>query len=140
VIELLFSYVDRLRTHLEIVAQTHGLTPVQAKVLMFLDESEPMHCIAANLSCDPSNVTGVVDRLQERGLLMREEARTDRRVKILQVTPAGKKLRDAFMNDLFRDVPGMNGLSRSQIKGLRDALAMLCGEEASKASTAADVR
>ena len=129
-IELLFGYVDRLRTHFEGVAQAHGLTSVQAKVLMFLDESEPMHCIATSLSCDPSNITGVVDRLQERGLLSREEARADRRVKFLQVTAAGKKLRDAFMNDLFSDVPGMNGLSRSQITDLRDALATLCGEDA----------
>lgn len=125
VVELLFSYVERLRTHFESVAAAHDLTAMQAKVLMFLGDAEPMRCVADNLGCDPSNITGVVDRLQDRGLLSRSEDPNDRRVKILHATPAGKKLRETIGLNLFRDVPGMNALSRAQIADLRDLLAML---------------
>jgi len=126
--ELLFTYVDRLKTHFDGVADRHGLTAVQAKVLMFLDEATPMNRIAENLCCDPSNITGVVDRLEERGLLAREEAPTDRRVKNLQVTGAGKKMREAFTHALFSDVPGMKGLSPAQLAEMHRMLGRLCGE------------
>jgi len=129
VVELLFTYVDRLRTHFERVAEKHGLTPVQAKALMFLDGALPMHRMAESLCCDPSNITGVVDRLEERGLLAREEAPGDRRVKYLQVTAAGKKVRDAFTHAVFSDVPGMKGLSPAQVADLHRMLARLCGED-----------
>ncbi len=127
VVELLFEYVDTLRVHFEAVAEKHGLTSVQAKVLMFLDEATPMNRIADTLCCDPSNITGVVDRLEERGLLAREEAPTDRRMKLLHVTSAGKKMRDAFAHALFADVPGMKGLSPAQVADLHRSLARLCG-------------
>lgn len=127
VVELLFEYVDVLRMHFEAVAERHGLTSVQAKVLMFLDEATPMNRIAEGLCCDPSNITGVVDRLEERGLLAREESPTDRRIKFLRVTPAGKKLRDACALSLFTDVPGMKGLSPAQVADLHRVLARLCG-------------
>lgn len=126
VVELLFEYVDTLRVHFEAVAERHGLTSVQAKVLMFLEEATPMNRIADTLCCDPSNITGVVDRLEERELLSRVEAPADRRIKLLQVTSAGKKMRDALALALFADVPGMKGLSPAQVADLHRALARLC--------------
>ncbi len=130
VIELLFSYVDRLRTHFESIATAHGLTSAQAKVLIFLDHPAPMRSIAECLACDPSNIPGLVDRLEERGLLSRSEGEADRRVRFLQVTAAGKKVRDAFTHALFTDVPGMKGLTRAQVGEVRRALETLCREEA----------
>lgn len=127
VVELLFEYVDVLRVHFEAVAEQHGLTPVQAKVLMFLDEATPMNRLAESLCCDPSNITGVVDRLEERGLLAREESPADRRIKFLKVTAVGMKMRDAFALSLFADVPGMKGLSPAQVADLHRVLARLCG-------------
>src|SRR5690606_18640168 len=117
VVELLFAYVDRLRTHFEAVAQAHDLTSVQARLLVSLDDSAPMRSAAESLGCDPSNVTGVVDRLEERGLVRREECPEDRRAKHLKATPAGQKLREALIADLFRDVPGMESQSPQQLAG-----------------------
>lgn len=132
VVELLFSYVERLRTHFESVAATHELTAMQAKVLMFLGDHEPMRCVAENLGCDPSNITGVVDRLQDRGFLTRTEDPQDRRVKILHATASGKRLRDAIGLELFRDMPGMSSLSPSRIAELRQLLSSLCAASSEK--------
>lgn len=127
VVELLFEYVEKLRAHFETVAHAHDLTPVQAKVVLTLGDSDSMGCVAGSLGCDPSNITGVVDRLEERGLLARAEAPHDRRIKVLKPTPAGRRLREALEVEVFRDIPGLSVLTSAQVAELRTALAALCG-------------
>lgn len=128
VIELLFTYVNRLQTHFEQVAAAFDLSPIQAKVILSLGQPEPLGCLAQELGCDPSNVTSLVDRLEERGLLARAGSREDRRVKVLEATQAGMQLREGLSNALFGDVPGMSLLTPEQVTELRRALAVLCGQ------------
>jgi DNA-binding MarR family transcriptional regulator len=52
-----------------------------------------MSRLADTLSCDASNVTGLVDRLESRGLVRRQASARDRRVKVLQLTPTGTRIR-----------------------------------------------
>jgi len=72
------------------------LTAAQGHALRSLDPESPvpMSALADALFCDASNVTGIVDKLEARGLIARQGADHDRRVKQLIVTDAGKKLRD----------------------------------------------
>jgi DNA-binding MarR family transcriptional regulator len=72
-----------------------GLTPTQGLALRMLDPDSPlaMSALADTLSCDASNVTGVVDKLEARGLIARQAADHDRRVKVLVVTEKGRELR-----------------------------------------------
>ncbi|MFI8966414.1 MarR family winged helix-turn-helix transcriptional regulator [Streptomyces sp. NPDC053493] len=73
-------------------AATHqGLTPTQAKLLAQLDGPLPMRALATLLVCDASNVTGIVDRLEARGLVRREPDPADRRVKNVVVTDEGRE-------------------------------------------------
>jgi DNA-binding MarR family transcriptional regulator len=137
-VELLFEYVDRLRTHFEAISHSHDLTPVQAKLLLSMNEPAPMRCVADALGCDPSNVTGVVDRLEERGLVTRAECPADRRAKFLNLTATGRRQRDAFVADLFREVPGMASQSPQQIASLREALMALCRMDQASTSTRED--
>ena len=72
------------------VAARHGLTSVQAKALAVLVRKPvPMRGLAEALVCDASNVTGLVDRLELRGLVRREVSSADRRIKIVVATEAG---------------------------------------------------
>ena len=48
--------------------------------------------VAQTLACDASNVTGLVNRLESRGLVRRPASAEDRRVKVLDLTPAGARL------------------------------------------------
>ncbi|AZM87648.1 MULTISPECIES: MarR family winged helix-turn-helix transcriptional regulator [Streptomyces] len=73
-------------------AARHGLTSTQAKVLAQLDGPVPMRGLAALLACDASNVTGIVDRLQARGLVRREPEPRDRRVKNVVATGEGREV------------------------------------------------
>src|SRR5438067_12793232 len=72
------------------------LTFPQAHMLRLLDPERPlpMSSLAERLFCDASNVTGIADRLEGRGLVERRSAEGDRRVKALTLTPDGVELRD----------------------------------------------
>jgi MarR family transcriptional regulator, organic hydroperoxide resistance regulator len=59
-----------------------------------------MRSLADCLGCDASNVTGIVDRLEGRGLVERRPSRNDRRVKELVLTPAGVAARNAVVERL----------------------------------------
>ena len=56
-------------------------------------EAVPMRDLAGRLHCDPSNVTFLADRLEERGLIERRPDLSDRRVKLLALTTAGLAVR-----------------------------------------------
>ena len=65
--------------------------------------------LAERLSCDPSNVTFLVDRLERRQLVSRARAGEDRRVNALALTPAGVQVRNRLIatlaeSSVFRDL------------------------------------
>jgi DNA-binding MarR family transcriptional regulator len=72
------------------------LTPMQGHALRVLDPDKPvsMNTLADSLICDASNVTGIVDKLESRGLIERQGAEHDRRIKMLVVTKVGRELRE----------------------------------------------
>ncbi len=83
------------RSQLPSLAAGLELSPVQCHVLHLIEPDRPvaMGQLAETLSCDASNVTGLVDRLESRGLVQRRPSPGDRRVKVLALTPDGSRLR-----------------------------------------------
>jgi DNA-binding MarR family transcriptional regulator len=77
------------------MARELDFSPVQLHSLRVLEPGveTPMRALAQQLFCDPSNVTGIVDRLEARGLIERRSSETDRRVKIIRLTPEGQRVR-----------------------------------------------
>ena len=75
------------------------LTAAQGHALRVLDPKRPvaMSALAEALVCDASNVTGIVDKLESRGLIARQGSDQDRRVKQLAVTEKGALLRDKLI-------------------------------------------
>ena len=80
------------------------LTPAQGHALRILDPDRPvpMNTLAEALVCDASNVTGIVDKLESRGLIARQGADHDRRVKQLAVTDRGRGIRDKLVAAVMR--------------------------------------
>ena len=77
------------------------LTPSQGMALRSLDRPLPMSTLADALACDASNITGIVDKLESRGLIARRGADHDRRVKMLCVTELGRSLRHRLVKRLL---------------------------------------
>ncbi|MFM9369714.1 MarR family winged helix-turn-helix transcriptional regulator [Streptomyces sp. Da 82-17] len=124
VVELIGSVVNRYHDAYERAAAKHSLTGAQARVLGLLSlEPMPMRRIAQKLKCEPSNITGIVDRLESRGLVERRPDPADRRVKLAAPTEEGartaRELRDG-LDDFAREPLG--SLSREQRVSLRDLL------------------
>ncbi|GAB7193064.1 hypothetical protein NUM3379_37730 [Kineococcus sp. NUM-3379] len=88
----LYRVADLARADFTAVVGELGLTSLQARVLLQLQEDAPMRGLAEQLGCDASNVTGIADRLTAAGLVERVEGR-DRRVKLLRLTREGARVR-----------------------------------------------
>ena len=78
--------------------------------------------LAQALFCDNSNVTGIVDRLEERGLVRREPAKGDRRVKLLVLTKEGERMRVEITKRMAEPPPPIASLSEKDQRQLRDIL------------------
>jgi MarR family transcriptional regulator, organic hydroperoxide resistance regulator len=106
-----------------------GLSFAQAHALRLLDPDEPMpmSALADRLFCDASNVTGIVDRLEVRGLVSRQSYAGDRRVKALTITPSGMKLREQVMELMSQPPEAIAALSEADQRALRDILARAVG-------------
>jgi DNA-binding MarR family transcriptional regulator len=106
------------------------LSPPQAQALRFLQEDEPcaMSELAGQLCCDNSNVTGIVDRLERRGLVERRPADHDRRVKLLQLTPEGAALREEALRLLDAAPDGLRALSDDEQRQLAALLSKALGD------------
>ena len=98
-----------------------------ARIVRGGEQLAGMHEIAARLACDNSNVTGIVDRLQARGLVTRRPSERDRRVKYIVPTPLGVEVRDAMRERMARPPAGIERLSVSEQRQLRDLLARAAG-------------
>jgi DNA-binding MarR family transcriptional regulator len=84
------------------------LTEPLATALYRLDPDgppPPMRTLAASLRCDPSTATFLVDRLEERGLVLRQASPSDRRIKIIALTPAGRKTRSRLVDGIAARSP-----------------------------------
>lgn len=106
------------------VANEFGLAPGGLKAMQLLEPGVelPMGALADSLLCDASNVTGLVDRLEQRGLIERRVDPTDRRVKRIALTQEGERTREAMMERLYEPPEAMRRLTRAEQRQLRDLL------------------
>jgi DNA-binding MarR family transcriptional regulator len=93
--QLLVRFFFTQRAHLPTLAAELQLSTAQIHLLRAIEPGRPipMRHAAQALACDASNVTGLVDRLESRGLIRRRPSEEDRRVTMLDLTPTGSRLR-----------------------------------------------
>ncbi len=123
---LLFRVTEQTRHVFESAARRFELTPPQARALLELDAPTSMRSVADALHCDASNITGIADRLEARGLVARQVDPADRRIKALVLTPHGRRARTE-LEAAVRSSPAMAGLTAAERRTLRDLLAKIAG-------------
>lgn len=123
--DLVFQVAGRLRWGFNTAAAELDLPPMQAMALANLRSPAPMRDLAEWLHCDASNVTGIVDGLERRGLVTRKASPTDRRVKHLVLTDEGERRRE-LLHARSAEISGaVFGLSDDDRERLRDLLTRL---------------
>jgi DNA-binding MarR family transcriptional regulator len=126
VVDLIGTVVARYHDEYEDAAAEHALTGAQARLLSLLSlEPLPMRRLAQRLKCEPSNVTGIVDRLEARGLVERRPDPTDRRVKLAAATEEGRRVARSLRDSLHFAREPLAGLSREERLSLRELLSRM---------------
>jgi DNA-binding MarR family transcriptional regulator len=121
---LLWQIMQANKPRFMALAQELGLSPVQLHALRLIEPGleVPMSSLAGKLFCDNSNVTGIVDRLEARGMIERHPAEHDRRVKLLVLTEAGERVRETATRQMTQPPPEIAELPLEHRRALRDAL------------------
>jgi DNA-binding MarR family transcriptional regulator len=88
-----------------------------------------MSDLADEFACHASNITGIVDRLELRGLVERRPSTEDRRVKHIALTNGGSALRERLLHRLHEPPTPTSGLSESDQIALRDILRRVIHQE-----------
>ncbi|MFD9938123.1 MarR family winged helix-turn-helix transcriptional regulator [Streptomyces massasporeus] len=128
VVELIGEVVARFHEDYESGAAEHALTGAQARLLSLLCLTPlPMRRLAQQLKCEPSNVTGIVDRLEARGLVERRPDPADRRVKVAAATEEGRRVARSLRESLRFAREPLAGLSEGERVALRDTLRRMLG-------------
>ncbi|QSQ12907.1 MarR family winged helix-turn-helix transcriptional regulator [Myxococcus landrumensis] len=120
---LLFELMSAHMRNFPALAAEFELSPVQAHVVRQLGEGPlAMSTLANYLSCDASNVTGLVDRMEARGLVERRSSEQDRRVKMLVLTEAGAALRERLLERMAEPPELIAALADEDLRALRDIM------------------
>ncbi|MDN5274843.1 MAG: MarR family transcriptional regulator [Candidatus Saccharibacteria bacterium] len=125
---MLLQVVFRAKHGLMRLSEQHDLTVMQLYTLCIMNPKKPipMNTISCALSCDASNVTGIVDRLLSQGYIVREEKPEDRRVKMITLTAEGEKIRYQILGALSEyQLPEYQRLSSEQLQQLKAILSTL---------------
>lgn len=105
---LVNGLAQQIADHLRKRAVPLGLTPAQATAMRELTGPMTMRELADRMSCEPSNATFVVDKLEKQGLIQRRAHPTDRRARQLVLTAKGQALRGELLELLAQDSPLAN--------------------------------
>ena len=125
--QLMIQLFFTQRANLPTLAAELELSPAQCHVLHLIEPDRPMPMgqLAETLACDASNVTGLVDRLETRGLVRRRPSEEDRRVKVLVLTSSGIRLRTLLLDRMTTPPPTLERLSPSEQRALTRILTRL---------------
>lgn len=140
VLQLLVFMSSQLKQRFAARAAEFDLSMSEAKVLMALDPDDalPMRALARKLGYDASNLTGIVDGLEERGAVERRVDQSDRRVKAVVATEQGLQLRKALSHRLEVDAGPVSALNTEQLRELRSLLQQAIGDHGGESSAVND--
>ena len=125
--QLMVQFYFTQRDHLPPVAAALDLSPAQCHVLHRIEPGRPipMGQLAETLACHASNVTWLVNRLESRGLVRRHPSDGDRRVKVLDLTPDGARLRALLLARMTAPPAALRRLSLGEQRALVRILSRL---------------
>jgi DNA-binding MarR family transcriptional regulator len=111
------------------VAQRFGLSPKQLVLIWRVPSGSTvsMREMGDRLSCDASFMTGMVDRLEEDGLIERRPDPGDRRVTLIALTDKGARFRDRALAALHEPPAEFGALDRDELDQLATLLAKVAG-------------
>lgn len=104
----------------------YDMTPAQTHTLIYLcsqDASVPQREVVEHLRVKPSTVNGILDRMEEKGIIRRTADKNDQRQKRVSATEKGRELK-ALVQNAFQDAEAAmaRGLRPDEVEALRSLL------------------
>jgi DNA-binding MarR family transcriptional regulator len=107
------------------MSRKFSLTAPQSGVMRSLNARGPISSadLSRELCVTPSNITGIIDRLEKKGLVSRIRREDDRRVVLIRLTENGASLAEGLPDPIeTRLISALSGLKPAKVRELRDAL------------------
>jgi DNA-binding MarR family transcriptional regulator len=82
------------------------------------ENGQTMGTLAQQWECDPANATWVIDRLERLGYAARQPSPTDRRAKLVVLTPEGAKVKAAITREFYTPPRALLALDSAQLEEL----------------------
>lgn len=115
-----------VRERLDVRLSQYDVTPAQTHALMYLYRhggQAPQCEVTAFLRVKPSTANGILDRMEEKGLLMRSVSGADARRRLITLTDKGLQQQTLFQRS-FQDAEELmvRGMTPGEVELLRDLL------------------
>jgi DNA-binding MarR family transcriptional regulator len=110
------------------INKKYNVSAAQVNCLLALQEYGPLppSQIAKMILVNSSTVTGIIDRLEQKGLVERQRISQDRRVITVQLTESGKRLAENAPPPIQQKIiDGLRKLTQQEIEHIVNALNML---------------
>jgi MarR family transcriptional regulator, organic hydroperoxide resistance regulator len=104
------------------IAREFDLRPSSFAALRALEQPRTMGELARVLHCDNSNVTGIVDSLEDRTLAVRKPSEADRRIKVVELSGQGEVLLRRLKREVAKPPPWVKSLSDEDQETLHEIL------------------
>lgn len=129
VVSLSLTLMRRMQEHWARRVAERGIPRVDAAALWTLNSAGPvpMRGLAEQVHVDPTQITAVVDRLEDAGLAARRVHPTDRRIKIVELTDQGRAFLDGLWERLLDEAPPLVNLTDDEVETLERLLATALG-------------
>lgn len=117
----LVSFLMQAKQQVLNISGEFGLTGAQALTLLSIRGQHPqsMSELCRLHDCDASNITGIVDGLEQKGLVTRQPHPNDRRIKIIHLEKDGHAVQNSLINRIAESTPALfSGLSDAEIHQL----------------------
>ena len=104
------------------IARDYDLRPSTFGALRALERPRTMGELARLLHCDNSNVTRIVDSLEDQILAVRKPSEADRRINVVELSGQGEALLKRLRREVAKPPEWVKGLSEADQQALRDIL------------------
>jgi DNA-binding MarR family transcriptional regulator len=123
----LFDFIIATVGHRNRILSKLDLTPNDSRALTSLDPEtgRTLRSLAEEWRCDASTVTWIVDRLENKALAERRPHPSDRRARLVVLTPLGARTKEEMVAGTYTPPPELLELNRAELSMLREAVAKL---------------
>lgn len=127
----LLEFLMTAKQGLMAVGKEYDLTPIQATTLALVDRGhpKPMNSFQKLYNCDASNITGIVDGLEEKKLVIRGEHPDDRRVKTILLTDEGAVVQEHLIKSFTQiDTMILGNLTEAELASFKSIIIKLTAQ------------